>query len=82
MFSLPRAGPLGQVAWCMLWKVLGGKTMTIKQFLKKYVPEKQRLEAEENLDAILAESSDETYEETRNDIVQHLRSVINTLKEW
>jgi len=56
--------------------------MTIKQFLKKYVPEKQRLEAEENLDAILAESSDETYEETRNDIVQHLRSVINTLKEW
>ena len=56
--------------------------MTIKQFLKKYVPEKQRLEAEENLDAILAESRNETCEETRNDIVQHLRVVLNKLKEW
>jgi hypothetical protein len=59
-----------------------GETMTTTQFLKKYVPEKQRLEAEENLDNILAESRDKTHEETRNDIVQHLRSVINTLKEW
>jgi hypothetical protein len=56
--------------------------MTITQFLKKYVPEKQRLEAEDELDAILAESGDETYEETRNEIVQHLRGVINELKEW
>ena len=56
--------------------------MTIKQFLKKYIPEKQRLEAEENLDTILAESGDKTYEEIRNAIVQHLRGVINELKEW
>ena len=56
--------------------------MTIKQFLKKYVPEKQRLEAEENLDAILAESGDETYEETRNAIVQYLRALNNELKGW
>jgi hypothetical protein len=63
-------------------RIYKGKTMTIKQFLKKYVPEKQRLEAEENLDTILAESGDKTYEEIRNAIVQHLRGVINELKEW
>ena len=55
--------------------------MTIKQFLKKYVPEKQRLEAEENLEDILAESRNETYVETLNALVQHLRGVINELKE-
>ena len=56
--------------------------MTPKQFLKKYVPKEQRLEADEQLEEILNNSEEAGFEEAKEDISRYLRGWANEIRSW
>ena len=59
-----------------------GDIMTIKQFLKKYVPKTHRLEAEEMMDEMLMDEQERSYAEGVSDARIRLRGVINEMRSW
>lgn len=56
--------------------------MTIKQFIKKYIPKDSRLEAEEILDRMVADACVAAYLEAVSGARSHLRGVVTEMGQW
>ena len=56
--------------------------MTTKQFLKEFVSNGRRLEAEEILDQMLMDSQEKGFVEARNQACWTVRGLANEIKSW